>query len=106
MEENIINEDIIFSEESLDEALNRESSISDLPDDVMQEKLDPMLEERENLKVGLTPEDIKSLYQYISGEGEKVRQDRWSGRGLLLQVYRWWRNETGCIGQNNIKFDM
>lgn len=71
MEENIINEDIIFSEESLDEALNRESSISDMPEIAIQEKLDPMLEERENLKVGLTPEDIKSLYEYISGEGEK-----------------------------------
>lgn len=72
MEENIMEENnVIFSEESLDEALNRESDISTIPEDAMQEKLDPMLEERENLKVGLTPEDIKTLYEYISGEGEK-----------------------------------
>ena len=30
-----------------------------------------MIEERNNLKVGLTPEDIKNLYSYISGDGEK-----------------------------------
>lgn len=74
------NKDIFSSEEifsdsasiSLEEALNLEEELNTLPDKQTPEvPLDPIIEERNNLKVGLTPDDIKTLYSYISGEGEK-----------------------------------
>lgn len=34
-------------------------------------ELDPIIAEREALKVGITPEDIKQLYEYVSGKGSK-----------------------------------
>lgn len=33
--------------------------------------LNPILADRDNLNIGLGPEDIKSLYSYLSGSGEK-----------------------------------
>lgn len=67
-----LDEEVIFDELNLDDALNRESDFNTIPENPIPEApLDPMIEERNNLKVGLTPEDIKNLYSYISGEGEK-----------------------------------
>ncbi|MBO7615094.1 MAG: hypothetical protein J6T15_05300 [Bacilli bacterium] len=61
--------DEAFTEIDLDERLSAEPGIDAIPDTVVS--VDPFIEEREKLKVGLTPEDIKNLYSYISGEGEK-----------------------------------
>lgn len=67
-----LDEEVIFDDLNLDEALNRENDFNTIPENPIPEApLDPMIEERNNLKVGLTPEDIKNLYSYISGEGEK-----------------------------------
>lgn len=65
-----LQEDILFDDVNLSEALGSESSFNTIPE-ITEAPLDPMIEERNNLKVGLTPEDIKQLYSYISGEGEK-----------------------------------
>ncbi len=65
-----LEEDILFDEVNLNEALNKESEFNTIPE-ITEAPLDPIIEERNNLKVGLTPEDIKQLYSYISGEGEK-----------------------------------
>lgn len=67
-----LNEDINFDEISLDKALSLEDEFNTIPENPVPDvPLDPMIEERQSLKVGLTPEDIKTLYSYISGEGEK-----------------------------------
>ncbi len=67
-----LNPDLIFDDLNLDEVLNDESTFNVIPDSTVSEApIDPMIEERNNLKVGLKPEDIKQLYSYISGEGEK-----------------------------------
>lgn len=65
-----LEEDILFNDVNLNEALNKESEFNTIPE-ITEAPLDPIIEERNNLKVGLTPEDIKQLYSYISGEGEK-----------------------------------
>lgn len=50
---------------------------NEIPDSMVNEKeqavLSPILADRENLTLGLGPEDIKSLYEYLSGTGEKPR---------------------------------
>ena len=64
-------DDVVFNGDSLSEALGDDSDFNTIPDSIPEAPLDPMIEERNNLKVGLTPEDIKNLYSYISGDGEK-----------------------------------
>lgn len=67
-----IEDDVLFDNIDLEEALSDESDFNKIPDSTIGEApLDPIIEERDNLKVGLKPEDIKELYSYISGEGEK-----------------------------------
>lgn len=48
---------------------------NEIPDSMVNEQeqtvLNPILADRDNLTVGLGPEDIKSLYKYLSGTGEK-----------------------------------
>lgn len=73
--ENFIEHDL-FDESKLDtDSLEIDDSIfSEIPDEMLNETdkpLDPLIENRDSLKVGLTPEDIKSLYEYMSGDGEK-----------------------------------
>lgn len=64
-------DDVVFNGDNLSEALGDDSDFNTIPDSIPEAPLDPMIEERNNLKVGLTPEDIKNLYSYISGDGEK-----------------------------------
>lgn len=64
-------DDVVFTGDNLSEALGDDSDFNTIPDSIPEAPLDPMIEERNNLKVGLTPEDIKNLYSYISGDGEK-----------------------------------
>lgn len=67
-----LDEDSNFSSIDLEQALKEDSTFNEIPDTTLNEvPLDPIIEERNNLKVGLKPEDIKELYGYISGEGEK-----------------------------------
>ena len=58
-----LEEDVIFSENKVPDVFNSDSTSI--------EEVDPIIKERENLKIGISPEDIKSLYQYLSGNGEK-----------------------------------
>ena len=48
---------------------------NEIPDSMVSEDepavLNPILADRDNLNIGLGPEDIKSLYSYLSGSGEK-----------------------------------
>lgn len=48
---------------------------NEIPDSMVSEDepavLNPILADRDNLNIGLGPEDIKSLYNYLSGSGEK-----------------------------------
>lgn len=48
---------------------------NEIPDSMVSEEkpavLNPILADRDNLNIGLGPEDIKSLYSYLSGSGEK-----------------------------------
>ena len=48
---------------------------NEIPDSMVSEGepavLNPILADRDNLNIGLGPEDIKSLYNYLSGSGEK-----------------------------------
>lgn len=50
---------------------------NEIPDSMVNEEeqivLSPILADRENLTLGLGPEDIKSLYNYLSGTGDKPR---------------------------------
>ena len=50
---------------------------NEIPDSMVNEEeqvvLSPILANRENLTLGLGPEDIKSLYNYLSGTGDKPR---------------------------------
>lgn len=50
---------------------------NEIPDSMVNEEeqvvLSPILANRENLTLGLGPEDIKSLYNYLSGSGDKPR---------------------------------
>lgn len=67
-----LDEDSSFSSIDLEKALTEDSDFNEIPDTTLSDApIDPIIEERNNLKVGLTPEDIKNLYSYISGEGEK-----------------------------------
>jgi hypothetical protein len=67
-----LNEDLIFDDINLEAALNSDSAFNDIPETPVPDvPLDPIIEERQKLKVGLDPEDIKQLYKYVSGEGEK-----------------------------------
>lgn len=70
--EEFVLDDSIFDDINLEEALNSDSNFNKIPEvPNSDEPLDPIIEERKNLKVGLTPEDIKTLYSYVSGNGEK-----------------------------------
>lgn len=50
---------------------------NEIPDSMVNEEeqvvLSPILANRDNLTLGLGPEDIKSLYNYLSGTGDKPR---------------------------------
>lgn len=71
-EDNVLTEE---SEKSLQESLESEIDFNKIPDtfeNTFDEKpLDIVLEKRDELTLGLTPEDIKDLYEYISGKGNK-----------------------------------
>lgn len=60
---------------SLQESLEQEIDFNTIPEvveDGYEEKpLDPVIEQREKLTIGLTPEDIQAFFNYISGKGEK-----------------------------------
>ena len=83
---NIINTDITIPVEANDtieipdipsqvEDLNNleEPDFNTIPSNIEESgrELDPIIAEREALKVGITPEDIKQLYEYVSGKGSK-----------------------------------
>lgn len=67
--------EIIEEEVSLQDSLEQEIDFNTIPETVentYEEKpLDPVLDKRNNLTIGLTPEDIQSFFNYISGKGEK-----------------------------------
>lgn len=50
---------------------------NEIPDSMVNEQeqtvLSPILADRDSLTLGLGPEDIKDLYKYLSGTGEKPR---------------------------------
>lgn len=71
----IIPEQAELNEENLEEQLEQEIDFNKIPENVdngyEDMSLDPVIEQRKDLNVGLTPEDIKDLYLYVSGKGEK-----------------------------------
>lgn len=69
--------DATFDESSsLQEDLEQEIDFNTIPENIdnniYEEKpLDPVLDNRKKLTIGLTPEDIQALFDYIAGKGEK-----------------------------------
>lgn len=76
--ENILDEEF-FDRQNHNAAEDFENSPlfndNEIPDSMVSEEgpavLNPILADRDNLNIGLGPEDIKSLYSYLSGSGEK-----------------------------------
>ena len=62
-------------EEPLQEQLEQEIDFNTIPENVENTyenlPLDPVLEKRHELSVGLTPENIQALYEYVGGKIEK-----------------------------------
>lgn len=67
------NSSVIDSDDFENSQLFDENKIPDsmLETDEVMPTDDPFILQRQELKVGLTPEDIKDLYNYMSGTGEK-----------------------------------
>lgn len=82
--DNIVEDDIASTlEEELDKITSdKNNNLEDtlnfnenrIPDSFMEDDItldDPFISERNKLKVGISPEDIRSLYDYISGNADK-----------------------------------
>lgn len=72
----LIDEPVTLEEDTLlQDTLEQEIDFNTIPEkieDSYEEKsLDPVLVKRNELSVGLTPEDIQDLYLYVSGKGSK-----------------------------------
>lgn len=65
----------VLEKETLQDCLEQEIDFNTIPENietVYEEKpLDVVLEKRNQLSIGLTPEDIQDLFNYIAGKGEK-----------------------------------
>ena len=70
--EKSLEDNILFTDTNLEEALTEDSEFNKIPDATeVSQVMDPELEEIKSLSVGLTPEDIKVMYEYVSGNKEK-----------------------------------
>ena len=66
--------DATYEDTSLQDSLEKEIDFNTIPEAVEaneEHALNPILEQRKQLTIGLTPEDIIALFNYISGKGEK-----------------------------------
>lgn len=65
----------VLEKETLQDCLEQEIDFNTIPENIentYEEKpLDVVLEKRKQLTIGLTPEDIQALFDYIAGKGEK-----------------------------------
>ena len=66
--------DATYEDTSLQDSLEKEIDFNTIPEAIEaneEHALNPILEQRKQLTIGLTPEDIIALFNYISGKGEK-----------------------------------
>ena len=72
--DNVLDDNNTF-EKPLQEQLEQEIDFNTIPENVANTyenlPLDPVLEKRHELSVGLTPENIQALYEYVGGKIEK-----------------------------------
>lgn len=65
----------VLENNTLQDSLEQEIDFNTIPENIetnYEEKpLDVVLEKRNELTIGLTPEDIQALFDYIAGKGEK-----------------------------------